>query len=174
MTVQAKAFLLRPDTPKEGKVRELRPGESPDQLSEPLRTYAQEAGLVMCRPPLISYTMDALEATEYACEQGRFDPFHRGLYKAYWEQGSDLGDLEVIRAVAEECGLDWPELKERLTTGSYRDAVTGQYQEAMKLGIRGIPAFLIGNTLFTGARPYEVFKVVVETVLERDAAGQGT
>ena len=46
----------------------------------------------------ISYTMYALEATEYAGEQRQFDPFHRGLYQAYWEKGSDLGDLEVIRA----------------------------------------------------------------------------
>ena len=143
----------------------MRPGESPDQLSEPLKTYAEEAGLVMRRPPVTSYTRYALEATEYTQEQGAFDTFHLALYKAYWEHGRDLGDLDVIGDAAQQCGLDWPELRARLESGHYGDKVMGQYQEAMGFGINGIPAFLIGDFLFTGARPYEVFKTVMSKVL---------
>ena len=168
--VEGKAFLLRPDTPKEGKPRVLRPGESPDQLSEPLKTYAEEAGLVMRRPPITSYTRYALEATEYAQEQGVFDTFHRGLYTAYWEHGLDLGDLDIIGDVAQGCGLDWPDMKVRLESGHYGEKVMGQYQEAMGFGIHGIPAFLIGDFLFTGARPYEVFQTVMGKVLDGQAS----
>ena len=163
--------MLRPDTPKEGKVRELRPGESADQLSEPLRTYAEEAKLVMRRPPIVSYTMPALQATEYAQEQGAFEPFHRGLYKTYWEHGKDLGDLGVIGEVAVECGLDWSELADRLKSGHYEETVMGQYREAMEHGIRGIPAFLIGKYLFTGARPYQDFQQLMDRVLTEEEAG---
>ena len=163
--------MLRPDTPKEGKPRELRPGESPDRLSEPLGTYAEEAGLVMRRPPVTPNTMYALEATEHAQRQGKFDMFHRELYKAYWERGENLGDLDVIRHVADICELDWPELKDRLESRYYERPVMTQFQEAVELGIRGIPAFLIGDVLFTGARPYDVFKAVMSTVLEQRASG---
>jgi len=120
--------LLRLDTPREGKVRERRPGESTDQLSEPLRTYAEEAKLVMRRPPIVSYTMYALQATEYAQEQGAFEPFHRGVYKAYWEHGKDLGDLDVIGEVSVEYGLDWSELGDRLRSGHYEETVMGPVQ----------------------------------------------
>ena len=165
VTVEAKAYFLRPDTPREGKPREVRPGEAGDQLSEPLRSYAEEAGLVMRRPSVVSYTSYALQATEYAQQQSAFEPFHTGLYKAYWEHGKDLGDLDVIGEVAVECGLDWSELSDRLTSGYYEQAVMDQHKEAMEHGIRGIPTFLIGNRMFSGARPYEIFQGVMNQVL---------
>ena len=80
--------------------------------------------------------------------------------------GRDLGDLQVIRGVAEECDLDWSDLEERLKRGDYADSVMSQYREATELGITGIPAFLIGKYLFTGARPYDVFKSVVGRVVQ--------
>ena len=76
LNVEGKAFLLRPDIPEEGINRQPRPGESVDQLSEPLRSYAEQSGLVMRRSALTHYTMFALEATEYAQQQGKFDVFH--------------------------------------------------------------------------------------------------
>jgi predicted DsbA family dithiol-disulfide isomerase len=121
----------------------------------------------MRRPSIIPNTLLALQATEYAQQQGLFDPFHRAMYRAYWEDGGNLGDMEVIREVAEECGLDWRELEQRLKSGYYQEAVIGQYREALSLEVRGVPAFLIGNILFTGARPYEVFKAVAEKALGR-------
>ena len=119
----------------------------------------------MRRPTVTPNTLHALEATEHASQRGLFYPFHLGLYKAYWEHGKDIGSLEVIRDVAVECGLEWPELEERLASSYYQDEVMSQFREAMELGIQGIPAFLIGEYLFTGARPYETFKTVVERVL---------
>ena len=146
--------------------RELRPGELGEPLGEPLRTYAEEARLVMRRSARTPYTMYILEATEYAQEKGQFDAFHRAAYKAYWEDLKDIGDLEVIRETAQSCGLDWGELSERLQSGHHRKTVMAQYQEALHLGIRGIPAFLVGNQLFTGAQPYEIFKLAVSRARE--------
>ena len=120
----------------------------------------------MRRSPLTPYTMYALEATEYAQQNGQFDAFHLAAYKAYWEEGKNLGDMTVIRELALECELDWPELSERLESGYYRDTVVAQYQHAVDLGIQGIPAFLIGNQLFTGAQPYEIFKLAMARARE--------
>ena len=172
--VEGKAFLLRPDTPKEGTPRQPRPGEDGgDQLSEPLRSRAEESGLVMRRLPLVPYTMYALEATEYSKEQGAFDAFHHAAYKALWEDKKNLGDLEVLGDLANDCGLNWPELRDRLESGYYRETIISQYQEAVSMGIRGIPAFLMGKMLFTGAQDYSVFKKVLSQVLEDPVGGGG-
>lgn len=160
--------MLRPGTPKEGKPRELRAGEVEGELAEPLKTYAKEAGLIMRRPPIVAYSMYALEATEYAKDQGLFDPFHRGMYKAYWERGDNIGDLEVVKSVALDAGLDWDDLAPKLESRHYEESVTQQFQEAMDLGVQGIPGFLIGNFLFTGARPYEIFQSVMKKVLTEE------
>ncbi|MDP6073175.1 MAG: DsbA family protein, partial [SAR202 cluster bacterium] len=151
--MEGKAFLLRPDIPKEGRPRRLKPGEEPNgPLGDPLKSSAEEAGLIMRRAPVTPYTMYALEATEFAKEQGKFDEFHLGMYKALWEDSKDLGDFDVIRGVAEECDLDWKDLHECLESRHYEETVMGQFQEAVNYGITGIPGFIIGNVLFTGAR----------------------
>ncbi len=148
-------------------MRTLKPDEGAGQLSDPLKSYAEEAGLVMRRSALTPYTQYALETTEYAKEQGSFDAVHRALYRAYWEDGKDLGNFEVLEEVAGNCGLDWHELRDRLESRHYEQAVVNQFQEGVGLGINGIPGFLIGNILFTGARPYSVFKAVMGKTLEQ-------
>ena len=165
ITVEGRAYLLRPDTPKEGTPRTPRPGETEDELTEPLRSQAEEAGLIMRPPPLTPNSMYSLEATEYAQQHGKFLEFHKAAYKALWEDKQDLGDLSVIGSVAQSIGLDSTELLQQLETNEYSSTVMGQYQEALQYGIRGIPTFLVGNLMFTGAHPYEVFKSAMERVL---------
>ena len=169
VAVEGRAYLLRPDTPKEGLMRQPRAGETEDELSEPLRSSARESNLVMRPPRVTPNTNYILEATEYAQQQGKFLEFHRAAYKAYWEDREDLGDLTVIQGLARAVSLDADELMERLNNHHYSETVMGQYQEALKYGIKGIPTFLVGNLMFTGAHPYEIFKSAMNKVLEGGA-----
>ena len=164
--VTGQAYLLRPDTPKEGMVRQPRPGETEDQLSDPLRTHAAEANLIMRPPRVTPNTMRILEATEHAQQQGKFLEFHHAAYQAYWEDRKDLGDLAVIQELAQSVDLDSAELLERLESNYYTETIMGQYQQALGYGIRGIPTFVVGNLLFTGAHPYEIFQSAMKKVLE--------
>jgi predicted DsbA family dithiol-disulfide isomerase len=168
--VEGRAYLLRPDTPKEGIIRQPRPGETEDQLSEPLRTHAQEANLIMRPPKVTPNTMHILEATEYAQQQGKFMEFHHAAYQAYWEDRKDLGDLTVIKELAQSASLDSVELLERLESNYYTSTIMEQYQQALQYGIRGIPTFVVGNLLFTGAHPYEIFQSAMRKVLEEERA----
>ena len=149
----------------EGTPRTPRPGETEDELSEPLRSRAEEAGLIMKPPLLTPNTRYSLEATEYAQQQGKFLEFHKAAYRAFWEDRQDLGDLTVLGEVASSVGLDSTELIASLESKEYSSTVMGQYQEALQYGIRGIPTFLVGNLMFTGAHPYDVFKSAMERVL---------
>ena len=165
ITIERRPFLLRPDIPPEGLTRETRPGETDGELREPLRSCAQQEGLTMRRPSKTPYTLLALEATEYAEDQGLGDQFYSNTMRAFWEEGVDLGDISVLQRLAEESGLNWQELAHHLESGRYRPTVVEHYQEAVRLGIHGIPAFLIGQQLVIGAQPYEVFKQLVDRIL---------
>ena len=165
ISIEGRAYLLRPDTPKEGSERPQRPGETANELSEPLRGQAKEAGLIMKPPGRTPNTLYALEATEYAQQQGKFLDFHHAAYRAFWEDRQDLGELEVLHNVAHEVGLDADEMITSLEEKTYADAVMSQYKEALQYGISGIPTFLVGNLLFTGAQPYNVFKSAMERFL---------
>ena len=160
--MEGRAYLLRPDTPREGAERPQRPGESEDELSEPLRGQARESGLIMKPPPYTPNTLYSLEATEYAQQQGKFMEFHHAAYKAFWEDRKDIGQIEALVEIGKGVGLDGNDMARSLEQGEYSQTVIAQYREALQYGINGIPTFLVGNLLFTGAHPYPIFKQAIE------------
>ena len=143
--------------------RKPRPGEVPGQLSDNLRANALDAGLVnMKRPTRTPNSLKALQSIVHAREVGRSAELRDALYVAYWEDGQDIGQLSVIREVAEASGIEWPPLEEALGDSRHMETVLREYQEGRDLGFDGIPAFVIGDLKFTGAQPMEVFRKVAE------------
>jgi len=140
---------------------------------------AQEAGLVMNRPALTPSTRLALEATEYAKLKGVGEEFHMAAYEAYWGEGVDLGKVENLKPIGESVGLDWSDLSHHLDERTHKESVENQYQEALGVGVTGIPAYVIGKFFFTGAQPYDLFKQVAERALtsaeqDEDAEGESS
>jgi len=114
--------------------------------------------LKLKRSPIVPCSRPALEAAEYAKEQGKFEQFHLAVFKAFWQEGRNIGLRGVIREIAQECGLDADEVERCLDEGRHADTVTIQSEEAKKAGINGIPAFIIGGSLIEGVQPWEVFQ----------------
>ena len=143
--------------------RKPRPGEVPGQLSDNLRANALDAGLVnMKRPSRTPNSLKALQSIVHARELGRSAELRDALYVAYWEDGKDIGQLSVIREIAEAQGIEWLGLEEALRGSRHMDTVLREFQEGRDLGFNGIPAFIIGDVKFTGAQPMEVFRTVAE------------
>jgi predicted DsbA family dithiol-disulfide isomerase len=87
------------------------------------------------------------------------DAFHDRLMEAYWEHGENIGDHEVLRAHADEVGLDRDEVDRVLAGDDYLDRVQASTQQALSIGINGIPAFLLDSRLLVlGAQPRAVFE----------------
>ena len=165
MDVEWKAFELRPGTPAEGLPRPFKPGES-SEFSGHMKEQADAAGLTMRRQPLTPTTRPALEAAAYAKEGGRFDEYHKAVFKAFWEDGKNIGDAEVMRGVLEACGMDWDEFNSAGNRGRYAQQVELELGESRGYGIRGIPAFILDKYLLMGAQPYEVFQQAMERIGE--------
>ncbi len=123
----------------------------------------------MRRASITPATRLALEATEFAKEQGAYEPFHRITYRAYWEDSKNLGDLQVLLTLGEQAGLNVAKLEEALKDRRYEARVMEQYEEAQSLGINGVPAFVVGRYLFTGAQPYDLFQKVAKMALAEQA-----
>ena len=69
------------------------------------------------------------------------------------------------------CWQHWR--KERLDTSRYTAQAQAQYDEALSIGVNGIPSFIIGKYFFSGAQPYELFKRVAGMAQEQEGAGEG-
>ena len=128
---------------------------------------AQAAGIPMVRTSVIANSRPALEAAEFARDAGAevFDRFHRALFRAYFEEDRNIGDIDTLIAVAEAQGLDGAALREALAERRYAARVDEAIQWAASRGLTSTPFFLfIADKLygFPGAQDYSVFEGVME------------
>lgn len=118
---------------------------------------AQHERLINSRP--------ALQAAEFAREQGRFDAMHHELLKVYWDEGKDVSDIAVLREVAAKAGLDVAGMEAAIRADRFGDYLDARRAEAEELGINGIPAHVIADRyLVMGAQPYDLFERVMAKV----------
>jgi predicted DsbA family dithiol-disulfide isomerase len=145
------------------------------QRGAAMRAMMAEAGLTFVESDWVPNSRKALEASEYAREQGHFDDFHRNVFRAYFGEGRDIGKLEVLQDIARDAGLDADALVEAVTSGRYTERVDEDLALAQHIGLRGVPAFIIGNRAIVGAQPYEAFEQVMEILgaRKRDAPDIG-
>jgi predicted DsbA family dithiol-disulfide isomerase len=114
----------------------------------------------------------ALQAAEFAREQGRFDAMHHELLKAYWDEGKDVSDIAILGEVAAKAGVDVAGMEAAITADRFGDYLDARRAEAEELGINGIPAHVIADRyLVMGAQPYDLFERVMAKVgvRKRDA-----
>jgi predicted DsbA family dithiol-disulfide isomerase len=102
-------------------------------------------------------TFDAHRLNHLALQQGKQDAVNEALMSAYLEQGVPIGDRSAIAKVAALAGLDPDAVAGVLESDAYEAEVRADEREAAKLGISGVPFFIIGRYAISGAQPKEVF-----------------
>jgi predicted DsbA family dithiol-disulfide isomerase len=127
---------------------------------------AREAGLPFGVRTRMANSRLALEAAEWARDQGPTvgDLFHRAVFRAYFVDGLNIGDVEVLADLAAKCGLDPDDLRRALAEGLYREAVQAQLDEARELGVTAVPTFVAGGYAVVGAHPVEMLRRLMRAV----------
>jgi predicted DsbA family dithiol-disulfide isomerase len=142
-----RSFVLKPDIPKEGRMK----SSGPTQLSDSLIQAASELGLKMKSPSFIPYTISALSLTELSKQYSLSENFQLAVYSAYWVNQEDIGNSKVLERIAVTIGLPRLAVRRTLQDHSFLPKVIEQHYQAEVLGFKGIPALLIGKTRFVGA-----------------------
>jgi predicted DsbA family dithiol-disulfide isomerase len=114
-------------------------------------------------------TFSAHRLIWYAQRQGRQDFVVESLFARYFIEGADIGSLSTLARLAELAGLD----AERFLQSDEGVAeVKAEEAVGHRLGIRGVPYFLLNNTYgISGAQPVEVFVAAIEKVMAQQAEG---
>jgi predicted DsbA family dithiol-disulfide isomerase len=163
-TLQWLPFQLNPGMPKEGMPRQeyRRAKFGSLERSKSLDARVESEG----RGVGIAFAFDRIERTpntfaahqliELAQERGAGDAAVAALFGAYFEQGRDIGDAEVLKSIAQSCGLATQPLEARWADEAAR-ARLAQIEESMKaLGIGGVPTFVFDRRSgISGAHPPE-------------------
>lgn len=158
--VEWRSFELHPEVPAQGRELPAHMADYRQAAWESVRRLALEAGLEMNMPPRMANTRLALQASEFARDKGVFNALHRNLFAAYFKDGEDIGDMEVLLSIAAGSGLDPEELRPALEKGRYLPRLMEHREQAAQDGITGIPTFIMDNMRVVGAQPYAVLEKV--------------
>ena len=163
MAIEWVPYELHPEIPREGRPRdEVLPLRYRAQAEEGVRRLSAEVGLSLRHHERLINSRPALQAAEYARSQGRFLPMHQALFQAYWDDGADVSDLEVLRRLADRAGVDPEAMAKSVEADESGDYLDARRAEAEDLMISGIPAHVIADRyLVMGAQPYSVFERVM-------------
>lgn len=109
----------------------------------------------------------ALEAAEFAAERPEAEAFHKRLFRAYFEELLDIGNLDVVVRLGVESGLPKDELRQALESGAYRGQVDDGIAWSRSVGVTGVPTFIFDDQYgVVGAQPLEVLQDVLRQLDE--------
>lgn len=109
-------------------------------------------------------TRAAHELSHFAATHGQQHEMIVRLFKAYFTDGLNVADHQVLGDLAAEIGLDRDAALAALAGGEFTDAVEADLQQARQMGISGVPFFVFaGKYAISGAQPVEVFSRALET-----------
>jgi len=173
-TLEWKGFQIHPEYPASGIPTEQRAAQFGKEryasLWRNIVTMAEGIGLEMRPPAVLTNSLMALEATEYAKEEGKASEFSLAVYRAYFQDRQNIGDLEVVLSLAQQVGLDPVLTREHLQAGTYSERLKKAHQEALTLGVSGVPTFIVGPAQIVGAQSPDVFVSMLKRVAERGLA----
>jgi len=160
------SYELHPETPPAGVLLSERfKGRDLSSFYEQLRARGREMGVVFNSRTLLSNSRLSLMASEYARDMGKHDPFHENMFHAYFTEGLDIGNPDVIASVAVKSGLDAKEMLTTVNDGQYALRLDDSRREGQFMGLTGIPLFIINNQYkIVGAQPIEVFRNLLEKI----------
>jgi predicted DsbA family dithiol-disulfide isomerase len=154
------SYELHPETPSTGTLLSDRfPGMNVKRFWERLNHTYGSLGVNFGEVSRLSNSRMSLEASEYARNAGRFDSFHGRIFRAYFTETRDIGDLDVLLELAQEEGLDAGDLRVALLEGRYASRLDEAHKEGRELGINAVPTFIINEKhTIIGAQSLDFFR----------------
>jgi len=158
-------FPLHPDTPDSGILLE----ELFRERGYDIQSMIQHMSALMTEENLAygnrSHTYNSRLAQELAKWGESFpegEALNLKLFEAYFAEGRNLAEPEVLLDVIEAVGLSLETAEEVIRQRSFRDAVDTDWKRAHELGVTGVPTFVSGNRGLVGAQTYEAMVQLIQ------------
>jgi predicted DsbA family dithiol-disulfide isomerase len=158
-------FELNPDMPEAGmdrktyRTNKFGSWEYSQQL-DAKTVQAGQANGIEFRYDLIKVTPNTLKAhrlTWFAGKAGKATDMAERIFRAYFTEGQDIGDVDTLVNLAAEIGLDSAQVKTFLLSQAGIQDIEALKRRAIAQGIRSVPTIRIGKEVLVGGQPTEIF-----------------
>ena len=172
--IRFQPFELNPQMSAEGQdigehIRQ-KYGSTPEQSAANrtmIRERAAELGftMAMAEGSRIYNTFDAHRLLHWAAIEGRQGALKHALFAAYFTDGRNPGDVDVLVDVAEQAGLNGAAARDVIVSGRYADEVRAEERHWTSQGIAAVPAVVIdGKYLISGGQPAAAFERALRSI----------
>lgn len=181
VTVTWRPFQLNPDMPREGADRKthLRAKFGGDERFKQMYDAITEAG----KSVQIPFAFDKVERTpntidshrliDRAGKTGHQDAVVEALFRTYFVEGRDIGDIDVLVDIATSAGLDAGEVRAYLESDEDIERMRAEDRKAREMGVQGVPCFIVNQKYaISGAQEPAAFLQVFERIAGEDSPAE--
>ena len=166
-------FQLNPDMPMEGMDRreylERKFGgkEAAVKVYAQIDQHARDVGLELDlggikRTP---NTLNAHRLIHWAGIEQRQSMIVSAMFRAYFKEGRDISDVEVLADLADTCGMDASLVQRLLATDEDLEGIREKDAGFRKMGVNSVPTFIIaGQHAVPGAQTPEMWRKVIADI----------
>lgn len=169
-------YMLNPDMPAGGMDRreylqaKFGPPQQVVQAYLPVQQAAEGAGLAMdlSRITRTPSTLDAHRLIHWAGLEGRQAAMVSALFRAYFNEGRDIGDRATLSDLAQGAGLDRTMIDTLLAGDNDIADIRARDAAIREQGLRGVPGFVLdGQYVITGAQEPDFWLRVLDDLAGR-------
>ncbi len=166
LKIRWRAFQLNPDMPAGGMDRRLYletkfgGPENAKSVYDRIREAGASEGIDFNFEGIshTPNTVDSHRLVRYAERHDKQDAVVEALFQAYFMDGRNIGEQDVLTEVAVSAGLEEAAVRSYLTSNEDADAIRAEDAQARNVGINGVPCFIFnGRHALPGAQSPEVF-----------------
>lgn len=179
LDIRWRAFQLNPGMPKEGMDRQAYleakfGGEMRSrQIYDTIRRVGGSENIAFAfeKVKRTPNTVDAHRLIRLAYDKGAQDAMVEALFQAYFLNGRDIGDLDVLIDIAEEQDIDRDEAADFLESNEGAVDVEAECVTAGRIGVNGVPCFVLnGRYGLSGAQEPEALFPLFDLALQEEGA----
>ena len=123
---------------------------------------AERLKIEMRQPSRLPLTRLAHEAAAWARSKNSFEPFHQRLFKAFFVEDKDIGELTVLKEIAWQSGLNPADLENALAEHLMADEVDEDLLIARTYAVTSVPSFVIAGHVLAGVQDEAVLIRAIE------------
>jgi len=137
---------------------------------KPVMEASERLGLWI-NPSLIERVPNTMNAHRLLYWAGLEDvqtPVMSGLMRAYWREGKNISNPDVLVAIGEGAGMNGQMIRRLLATPEDRDQILAREIHARERGITSAPTFVVADShVVTGAQPASLWLQVIDELTGR-------
>lgn len=145
------------------------PSEQWNQLMQGLKKVAAEEDIPIAEHTFTTNSKDAIQISETCKTLGRetFYKLHESLFTAFFVDEKNIGDREVLKTIANDCGIDDETINAAWDNEQSKKTILTNFDQARKFEIQSVPSFVFGERVLTGVVAESTMRSAAEELLNQ-------